>query len=186
MGAVLTSTIPAPYTRNPDRFEVGEEHFMSAQISVLGVNRPEGGLKESQAAFRKHHVEVGDALLNVSGIGTATGEVADKDDPRPAYVHQPFPCMLYHADGRDTVVRTQTELAAAKGIGFRHAPYPKPGVHVGTLAEEKKFLLDQLADERGKLAMQNELLLEMKARLDALEGANASTAEAVAKPAVKR
>lgn len=181
MGAVLHSTIPAPYTRNPDRLEIGDDYNMSAQISVLGVTRPDGGLKESQAAFRKHHHEVGDALLNISGVGTPSGEMADKDDPRPAYVHQPFPCMLYHADGRDTVVRDQAELATAKGVGFRHAPFAKPAVHVGNPQEEKKLLLDQLADRDAKLAMQNEMLLETMARLEALEQREREAAEALPK-----
>lgn len=161
--AILGCRVPAPYSRNDQRIQPTEEHFMPAQITVIGMQREAGGLKESIGAFRKHHGEVATALLNISGIGTITGDPVDKDDPRMPYEYQEWPRMVYHGDGREVVVVDQDEFAEHIAVGFRAKPYPKPQVVVGNPAEEKKLLIDQLADRDAKLAKQNEMLLELLA-----------------------
>lgn len=170
MGAVLISGVPAPYSRNPDHKEIGDD--MAAEISVIGASSPEAGidgLKASISAFRKHHQEVGNALLNLSGIDTVTGAAADKDDPRPTYRHQAWPKMVYHADGRDLIVGNDAELKAAVGKSFREQPYPKAQVAVGDPAAEKKLLLDEIRERDGKLAIQNEMLMKLTERMEQME-----------------
>ena len=123
--AVLVSRVPVEYSRNPAHLEVGEEEYMAAQVSVLGVQSGMGGLKESQAKFRKHHTEVGDALMNVSGVGTSTGQPVDKDEPRPGYQHQEYPKMLYKPN-EETIVKTATEFRSALAGGWRGVGVPGP------------------------------------------------------------
>ena len=95
------------------------------------------GAKESQVIFRRHHEAVGHALLNISGIGTATGEPVGKDEDRPAYVFQEFPKMKYHADGRELIVNNKKEEGASAQNGFRADPYPKPKLAVADPRFEK-------------------------------------------------
>lgn len=137
-----------------------------ANVSVIGaINEGTGGLKESQSAFRKHHHDVGDALLNISGIGTATGEAVDKDEPRPAYEHQDYPKMLFHANGSEKVVRNEKEHKAAEKLDFRTVPYPKAQVHVGDPQAEKKELLDRNRDLEGKISILTENFEKQQAQL---------------------
>ena len=141
----------------------------SANITVLGVNDGMGGLKESLAKFRNHHKEVGDALMNISGVGTATGEAVDKDEPRPGYTHHDWPKMMYHADGRSEIVLNAVELKERKETGFRLEPYARPQVAVLDPATEKKHLMEivnQATAEKTILAEKLEKLME---RLQALE-----------------
>lgn len=145
---------------------------MAAEISVIGASSPEAGidgLKASISAFRKHHQEVGAALLNISGIATVTGAVADKDDARPAYRHLDWPKMVYHADGRERIVGSPGELKEAIADRFRDVPYPKAQVAVGDPAAEKKLLLDEIRERDGKLAIQNEMLMKLTERMEQME-----------------
>lgn len=135
---------------------------MPADITVIGVNDGMGGLKESLAKFRKHHVEVGDALMNVSGVGTATGAMVDKDEPRPLYEHQDYPRMLYHADGREKTVNGIEDQREAEKIGFRTKPYLRPAVHLADPQTEKRELLDRNRELTARLA-------ELAERLEAVE-----------------
>lgn len=159
MGAVIVSSVPAPYSRNEQHKEFGDD--MAAEIAVIGMDAEIGGLDESVAAFAKHHREVGDALLNISGIGTATGDVVKKDVPRPAYRHEAWPKMVYHPDGRERIVANPGELKAAIEDRFRETPYPKAQVAVGDPAAEKKALLERNQELEGKLTVQNEMLTEL-------------------------
>lgn len=143
---------------------------MSADIRVSGIDRPHGGLKEALAQTRKHFREVGDALLNVSGIGTADGKPVDKDDARPAYHYQEWPKMIYHADGREEIAATPIDWARFKERGFREEPYIKPQVEVLDPAAEKKVLMTERDQLRAQLNTQNDLLVRMADRLEALEG----------------
>src|SRR3954468_24126991 len=97
MEGIIISRVPEPYSRNPDREEF---ETVSANVHVAGMqgNDGMGGLVESVSKFCKHHKEVGEALLNISGIETPTGGPVDKDEPRPAYQRQEFPKMVYHAE----------------------------------------------------------------------------------------
>ena len=142
MSAVLISEVPAEYSRNPEHREIGDE--MGANVSVIGVNDGMGGLKESQAKFRKHHEEVGAALMNISGVGTATGDKVDKDEPRPGYQHEEYPFMLYKAgEELGRVVKSKAERDEAMKEGWRVEPFPKPQVEVLDPATEKKALMEQ-------------------------------------------
>ena len=121
-----------------------------------------GGLKESLAKFRKHHHDVGDALLNISGVGTPNGESVDQDEPRPTYVHQDYPRTMYHADLRQETVQDATEQKALEAQGFRTKPYARPQIAVHDPATEKKELVDRNRELQGTISQ----LLE---RLEALE-----------------
>lgn len=140
-------------------------------VNVVGLpNDGMGGLKESLSAFRKHHQQVGDALLNISGIGTATGGPVDKDEPRPKFEGTPYPRMLYHADGREAIAGTPAEAKALEKASFRADPYPKPQVPVGDPRQEKKELLDRNRELAGQVSVLTETLQKMAERLEALEG----------------
>ncbi len=168
--AVLVSKIPEPYSRNSRHHEgPGKAEDMSANISVIGVQEGMGGLKESISKFRKHHGEVGDALMNISGLGTVTGDPVDKDEPRPAYHHAEWPMMIYHADGRERVVQDHREYEEWRGKGFRDDPYPKPQVAVLDPATEKKALMETNRQLQGQVTTQQDLIDRLSARLDAVE-----------------
>lgn len=125
---------------------------MPDTVSVMGqADRPMGGLTESLAKFRKHHAEVGDALLNLSGIGTAAGQPVDKDEPRPDYVHREYPKLIYHADGREQMAADDKELKAAQKAGFRAEPYPKVQIALGDPKAEKKALEEKIAQLEGMI-----------------------------------
>ncbi len=167
MSVIVASAVPEAYSRNPDR---NEFEMSGANVHVAGIqNDGMGGLKESQAKFRKHHADVGDALLNISGVDTVTGGIVDKDEPRPHYRPQPFPKMIYHAEKGELVVHDQQELEQYIGEGWRKEPYPRPKVVVMDPAVEKKAQMDESARLRGVIAQQNDLLEKMAARLEALE-----------------
>lgn len=143
---------------------------MSAGVSVAGmVTEGMGGLRESQAAFRKHHQEVGGALLNISGIDTATGGPVDKDETRPVYTYQAWPKMVYHADGRELKVNTEAEQQDAIRRGFRNEPYIKPRIAVNDPAAEKKALMDTNLQLQAQLTSTNDVLAKMAVRLEQLE-----------------
>jgi hypothetical protein len=170
MTAVLFGGIPEPYHRNPAHFEVGED-IMSANISVIGVHDGMGGLKESLTKFRKHHDEVGSALMNISGIGTATGGKVDKDEPRPAYRHEEWPRMVYHSDGREEIAVAPQDYKEFVRKGFRDEPYPKPQIAVLDPATEKQALADHNKQLQSQITIQNELLSKLQARLETIEAA---------------
>ncbi len=144
---------------------------MAANITVAGMPREMGGLKESTAAHRKHWKEVGDALLNISGIGTADGKPVDKDEPRIAYKHQSFPRMVYHAENGELVVENDTELTEALRQKYREAPYIKPQVMVEDPRIEKQRLQDSLKTKDGQINTLADKLTKALERLDALEQA---------------
>lgn len=151
MGSVLVSSVPEPYSRNPERNDnVSAEH-----VQVLGgVNDGMGGLEESRAVFKKHSREVGDALLNLSGIGTMTGEPAKKDDERPGYDPRgnEFPAMIYHPEKGEEIVNTRAELDQMLKMGWREEPYIKPQVALEDPKTEKLMLQKQLKEKDGEIA----------------------------------
>ena len=166
---LINIRVPEAYSRNPDHVEFGDE-YMPANIVVTGQLRKNvDPLKESQVAFRKHQAEVGDAVLNVSGIGTPNGEPLDKDDPRPPYVHQEWPKVMYHADGRFLEVANSAEMEEATVGSFRLKPYPKVQVAVADPATEKKELLATNRNLQGQIVSQQELIERMEARLTEME-----------------
>ena len=123
-----------------------------ANVQVTGIQRTMGGLKESMTAFRKHHAEVADALLNISGVGTDGGQMVDKDEARKPYEHKEWPRMAYHADGREEVCVTPADFNALRPKGFRMEPYPKVQVALADPKSEKAELQRQLAEKDGKIA----------------------------------
>lgn len=144
---------------------------MSAAVQVQGLpgKTTGGGTKEAQVKFRKHHVEVGDALLNLA-------EGVDQDEPRPAYVKQEFPMMVYHAEKGELIVSGQEDhvdgrlgLKSALKAGYRRQPYPKVAVAVLDPATEKLELLAKLKTKDGEIATLTDLVLKMNARLEKLE-----------------
>lgn len=141
---------------------------MAANVSVSGMPREMGGLKESVVAFRKHHKEVGDALLNISGVDTATGQPTDKDEPRMPYVHQDWPRMVYHADGREEICVTERDFNALKPKGFREQPYPKVQVAMADPKTEKVELQKKLAEKEGQIATLQDTLTKLAARVEEL------------------
>lgn len=142
---------------------------MSATVTIVGVAREMGGLKESLAKFRLHHQQTADVLLNISGIGTPKNQPLDQDDPRAPYVYQPYPKMLFHANGDEKIVADPKEQALAEKAGFRTTPYEKPRVVLEDPAAEKQALLARNKELEGKLTVQNEMLQKLAARLEALE-----------------
>lgn len=142
-------------------------------VSVIGVDYDNvDGLEASLAAHRKAHRDNGDMILNLEDAARARaagGKGPKKNDPRPAYVRQPFPKHTYHADGRDRVVAGVDELASAKKEGFREEHYPQVRVPVADPAVEKAKLQAKLAESDGKVAVLNETLLNLSVRLAALE-----------------
>ena len=134
---------------------------MAGAVTVMGVERELEGLKESLSRFRKHHEEVANALLNISGIGTMTGDVADKDDPRPAYVRQEWPKHVYHADGRDKTVADSAELQLEMDEGFRLEPYQKPQIAVHDPKSEKAALEARLKQQDATIAQLQDMVLKL-------------------------
>lgn len=124
--------------------------------------------KESQVAFRKHAEEVSAAVLNISGIGTPNGEPLDKDDPRPVYVYQAWPKMMYHADFRHVIVGSAEEVEEMTIKGFRLKPYPKVQIAVADPATEKKELLATNRNLQGQIVTQQESLDRMQAQINEL------------------
>ena len=140
-----------------------------ANITVSGMPRTMGGQKESISAFRKHWIDVGNALLNVSGIDTATGEPTDKDEPRMPYVYQPFPKMVFHAEKGELTVENQFELDEALRQKYRLEPYLKPQVAVQDPRVEKAELQKKLSEQSGQNTALADALQKALARIDALE-----------------
>ncbi len=148
-------------------------------VSVIGLDYDNvDGLQASLAAHAAAHRQNGDILLNLNDAAAARAagrnDGPKKGDPRPPHVHRPFPKHLYHADGRELVVKDSTELQAAEDRGFRKEPYPVVRVAVGDPKAEKAALELKLREADGKLATQNELLLQLSERLGAVEKANKS------------
>lgn len=114
-------------------------------VSVMGGVQEEFGIKTAMKVQRVHNGEVADALLNISGVGTRTGEPVHKDEPRIPYTHAEFPKMLYRSlpgEKGQLVVMHANEMKAALESGWREEPYPVLQVAVLDPAQEKKNLLD--------------------------------------------
>lgn len=138
-------------------------------VITAGIVTEAGGLKASLTAHRKHQEDVANALLNISGIDTITGGPVDKDDPRAPYVHQPWPCAMYHPDGRYEVAATPKDMEELKTRGFRTEPYPRAQVAIGDPAAEKKELERKLKEKDGEIATLTDNLSKILARLEAIE-----------------
>jgi len=156
---VLVSKVPDAFSRPQDEETYD---FMSPSVMVTGGQVKVGELKQSQAEFRKHHKEVGDALLNLS-------EGKDTEDPRPDYNFQQYPQMIYHADGDEKIVHSDSEKKEYLNKGFRVQPYMKPQVAVLDPATEKKALMDQNRQLRQDLTVQGEMMAKMLERMEAME-----------------
>lgn len=159
--SVQYSPVPRPYSRNREHLEIGE--YMSASIQVIGgVQNNEGGFKQSMKAFRSHHKDQGDQLLNIA-------DGLDKDDPRAAYVHQQFPKMLYKPTDEKVVLHEQEELDAVSA-GWREKPYPKVQIAVLDPATEKKALLDTNNQLQAQMIRMQEQMDKMAAALSSSKG----------------
>lgn len=143
-----------------------------ANISVMGGIQTEGGLKEAAAVQRRHNAEVADALLNISGIGTADGQPAHKDEPRPPQAHGQYPKMLYRPlpdeKGQLVVLHAEEEHAAI-AKGWREEPYPKVQIEVLDPAREKAALKAKLDESESQLIQQNSVMLQMKETMEAMQ-----------------
>ena len=134
---------------------------MSNPVTVVGMQKEMGGLKESMAAWRRNTVEVSDALLNIT-------EGKDKDDARQPYAFQGYPTALYRPDKMEFANSSQ-EKAELIRRGFRPEPYPKPQIEVLDPAIEKKALRDKNDELQGQIIRQQDALSKMMERLEALE-----------------
>lgn len=147
-------------------------------VSVVGNDFDNvDGLATALESTHKAHRENAVQIINLHEAAEARkrGERGPKKtDPRPAYVYRPFPKHTYHADGRELVCADPAALEAAQAMGFRTESYPVVRVAVGDPRAEKAALELKLRESDGKLATQNELLLKMGERLEALEAAAAS------------
>src|ERR1700676_1079016 len=123
---VIASEVPAPYSRNPDHIEFGDRKMDVVTAQVFDAEP--GGIEESIGVFKANEEKRSAGLLNLAGVGTIDGKPAKLFAPRPAYVHQEYPRMLYHADGRDMVVDDAEEHEIMKDAGFRNRPYEKPQI----------------------------------------------------------
>ncbi len=133
-------------------------------VTVTGMaGDRESGFKESLVKFRSHWREMGDALLNISGIGTATGLPVNKDEDRIPYEHQSWPRLMYHADGRETLVNDEKQVAQAVRDGYRKDWYPKPQVMVADAATEKKKQMDVNTTLEAQIRALTDELQKMKA-----------------------
>ncbi len=172
MSAVLISRVPKEYSRNPEKLQIHEEFTnMSGAVQVQGLpgKATGGGTKEAQVKFRKHHIEVGDALLNLA-------EGIDQDEPRPQYVKQEFPMMVYHPEKGELIVEGmedlpggQLGLKSALKAGYRRQPFQKVAVAVLDPATEKLELLAKLRQKDGEIATLTDLVLKINTRLEKLE-----------------
>lgn len=62
---------------------------------------------------------------NMADNNKFAGEIDLNNPPKdPNYVPLPFPKMIYHADGRFTIVKDDQELSVAKRKGFETKPHP--------------------------------------------------------------
>ncbi len=142
-------------------------------VSVIGTDYDNlDGLQTALDSTFKTHRENAVQIMNVHDAVQARKaglRGPKKQDPRPAYVYQPFPKHTYHADGRELVCADPAALDAAKERGFREEPYPVARVAVGDPKAEKAALEAKLRESDGKLAVQNELLLKLTERLDAID-----------------
>ncbi len=120
-----------------------------------------GGFKASLKEHRDHHKKQGDQLNNlVDGL--------DHNDPRPAYVHQGYPTMLYKpepGEKGEKVVMTAEEKAVALQDGWRDEPYPRLQIVVNDPATEKKNLMDTNSQLQSQLILQQEALDKMQAQM---------------------
>ncbi len=144
-------------------------------VSVFGhdgFDNAEDGLALLLDATFKAHRENGDVLLNLNDAKKAREEGRKdgpkKNAPRPAYVRIPYPTARYHPDGRVLVCATATEAADAEENGFRAEQYRKPMVAVGDPRAEKAALEAKLRESDGKIASQNDMLLKLMDRVEAL------------------
>ena len=155
---LLVSPVPEPYSRE------ATDEFMAANISAIGLVQEPGGLEESLAKFRMHHKEVGDALLNLSGVGTIDGHSAKLFDPRPVYnpKDNPFPRMLHHADGRQIIVKNEAEEVAQRPLGFRRDPYARVQVAMADPQEEKARLMRENAELKGQMTTLQERMEKLE------------------------
>lgn len=141
-------------------------------VQVLGIDYENmDGMASTLAATFKTARENGDILLNLADAAAARkdGRVGPKkNDPRPRYVHQPYPKAAHHPDGRTIAVESPAERDAAHERGFRDAPYPVVRAAVGDPRAEKaaREILD--AETRGKIASQNDLILKLSEQVAAL------------------
>lgn len=139
-------------------------------VTVRGVEYDnEGdGMQGLLAAHAEAHRKNGDIILNLADatIARAKGLVGPKkNDPRPPYVHQPYPKDMHHADGRVRTVPNPAGKKAAEAEGFREEAYPVVRVAPADPAAEKAAKIAQDTETAGKIAAQNDELQKLKAQL---------------------
>jgi hypothetical protein len=142
-------------------------------VTVSGQNFNEDGLAMALESHIETAAKNGIALLNIADREAAIRRGEDPaqikiNAPRPAYVHQPFPKHLYHADGRDKVVADENEMALSLDQGFRAEPYRTVKATPGDPAVEKAKLEAQLAHKDGQIATLADEFTKLKAQVEAL------------------
>ena len=151
------SGVPVAYSRNPEKFEFGED----MGIQVLGGMQQAGGFKAAHKEHRQHWKKQGDELLQLA-------DGLDHNEPRAAYEHQAFPTMLYKPDPGEKgekVVMNATEKAVALQDGWREEPYPRVQAVVLDPATEKANLMDTNNRLQAQLVQQNEAIQQMQAQM---------------------
>jgi biotin carboxyl carrier protein len=132
----------------------------------------EDGLVKSLAATFGAHVENGKALANLEDARLARLDGRKngprQNDARPAYVHQPFPKAMHHADGRVIEVANEKAQAAAEKKDFRAEHYPVVRVALADPEAEKAARKAADAETAGKIASQNDLIQKLFAQVAAL------------------
>ncbi len=139
-------------------------------VSVAGVtDRPMPGLKAALKGHREEWVKNGEAVLNLNdgqnGAKNASGEPLTENDPRPAYKHQHFPKMVYHAKFGDRTVDDESELEMAIEEGYRSTPYPVVRVAHADPGIEKANLQRELKEKDGQISTLADEMREMKAQM---------------------
>jgi len=144
-------------------------------VSAQEFNAEPGMLDESLDAFKTNEEKRARGLLNLVGVGTIDGKPAKLQAYRPEYVHQEYPRMVYHADGRDMIVDDAEEHEIMRQNGFRDRPWDKPRVAVADPGVEKKILQDKLQQKDGEIAILTEGVAELRDTVEQLMKMQAKT-----------
>lgn len=152
-------------------------------VETIGIPGETNGYADAHAEFRQAHENNTRQLLNL-----AAGR--KKTDPLPAFDPEHsdnhWPLMVHHAVKGELTIgknllglkgreRVETEAANKKELeavlkqGYRREPYPKPQVALLDPAVEKAALLERNKMLEGMIVQQNDLMLKLSARLEAIE-----------------
>lgn len=148
---------------------------MSVSVRGIDYDNEGDGLAGLLAVHAEAHRKNGEIILNLNDAAKARAEGKvgpKKNDPRPPYVHQPFPKDVHHADGRTRTVTAPAQQKAATAEGFREEPYPKVRVAPADPAAEKAARIAKDVETEGKIASQNDLIQKLMAQVEDLAKAS--------------